>query len=143
MRTVILPAALAVLVLPVPAVAQEVAASAEAAPLADLAGRMGDAEQQRETALMLRALAEVVLDMPIAPLAQAAAEMTGRKAQAIDPDLTLRSIAPGAGRVGEEIERGLPQAMAAVGTLAEAFATMAPALEDMAARLRQPAPESD
>ena len=43
--------------------------------LSDLGDQMGDPAYQRDMALMLQAMTEVLLDMPVAPLAQAAAEM--------------------------------------------------------------------
>lgn len=129
-------AALAALSLPAPAVAQDAA-------LADLGERMRDPAQQRETALMAQALTEIMLDMPIAPLAQAAAEMAGEKAATIDPDLTLRKLAPEAGQASEALGRNLPRAMAAVGAMAETTARMAPALRDMAARMRAMMPPRD
>ncbi|MBL4718467.1 MAG: hypothetical protein JKZ02_08535 [Erythrobacter sp.] len=132
MRNFILPAALAVCTLPVPALAQD----APAAPLADLGEQMRDPAYQRDMALMLQAMTEVLLDMPIAPLAQAAAEMAGEKTRDIDPDLTLRRAVPQADRVGDEVARTVPRAMQAAGTMAEGLAAMAPLLRDMAGRMR-------
>ena len=108
MRKFILPAALAACTLPVPALAQD----APAAPLADLGEQMRDPAYQRDMALMLQAMTEVLLDMPIAPLAQAAAEMAGEKTRDIDPDLTLRRVVPQTDRVGDEVARTVPRAQA-------------------------------
>ena len=44
-------------------------------------------------------------------LAQAAADMAGEKAQDIDPALTLRKMAPEAGRVGGDMMRSLLRAV--------------------------------
>lgn len=145
MRTFILPAAAAALVLPAPAFAQDAYDDAPeaAAPLTDLGERMKDPERQREMALMLQAMTEVLLDMPIAPLAQAAADMAGEQADDIDPDLTLRHMAPDAGRVGEEVARTVPRAMQAAGAMAEGFAAMTPMLREMAERMREAIPPRD
>ena len=111
--------------------------ASEPAPLADLSQRMSDPEAQRETALMLQAMTEVLLDVPIAPMAEAAAQMAGEKAQAIDPDLTLRKLAPQAGRLSEEVARNTPRAMEAMGIMAQGLAAAAPALKGMLVRMRE------
>lgn len=142
MRKLILPAILAPLVLPTPAMAQDAGAAPEI-PLAEMADRMRDGDHQRDMALMLQAMTEVLLDMPIAPLAQAAADMAGEKAEDIDPDLTLRRIAPDAGRMSDQVARNVPRAMEAAGTMAEGMATLTPVLRDMAARMRAALPARD
>ncbi len=142
MRHFLLPAAFAAFVLPVPALSQE-SAEPQAASLAELGEQMRDAERQRETALMLQALTEVLLDMPIAPLAEAAAEMAGEQAERIDPDMTLRQVAPDADRVSDEVARNVPRAMEAAGALAEGLAAMTPVLREMAERFRATLPPRD
>lgn len=141
MRTPILIAAALASAAP-PAFAQDAPASApEAAPHADLAERMRDPEHQREVALMAQTMAEVLLDLPIAPLAQAAAETAGDHARQIDPDLTLRKIVPDAGKLSEAIGRTTPQAMRAAGTLAGVMAAMTPALRNWAKQMARALPE--
>ena len=142
MRKFVFPVMLGALALPAPAIAHENAPTA-AAPLAELGEQMRDPARQREMALMLQAVTEVLLDMPIAPLAQAAADMAGEQADDIDPDLTLRQMAPDAGRVGEEVARTVPRAMQAAGSMAEGFAAIAPMLRDMAERMRETLPPRD
>lgn len=142
MRKLVFPVMLGALVLPAPAIAQDYAPEASA-PLADLGEQMRDPARQREMALMLQAMTEVLLDMPIAPLAQAAADMAGERAEDIDPDVTLRQMAPDADRVGEDIARAVPHAMQAAGSMAEGFAAMAPMLRDMADRMREVMPPRD
>ncbi|MBY8334977.1 hypothetical protein [Qipengyuania pacifica] len=110
MRKLVLPVMLGALALPAPAVAQANVDDAVAA-LGDLSHQLRDPERQREMKLMMQAMTEVLLDMPIAPLAQAAADMAGEKAQDIDPDLTLRKMAPEAGRVGGDMMRSLLRAV--------------------------------
>ena len=113
----------------------------------DFAERMQDPDTQREFALMARAMGEVLLDLPIAPLVAAAGEvsedLTGRDLPSVDPDATLRKIAPLSGRAPEEIERNLPRALNAMGSMAKALETMAPTLRDMAARMKTITPQAD
>ena len=142
MRKFVFPVMLGALALPASAIAHENAPTA-AAPLAELGEQMRDPARQREMALMLQAVTEVLLDMPIAPLAQAAADMAGEQADDIDPDLTLRQMAPDAGRVGEEVARTVPHAMQAAGAMAEGFAAMTPMLREMAERMREAIPPGD
>ena len=151
MRNAILPLAAALAVTAAPAAAQDsdapiydelsVDAAPETLPLADMADEMRDPERQRDMALMLQTMTEVLLDLPIAPLAKAAADMAGEKAEEIDPDLTLRKVAPDAGRLSEEVAVVVPRAMQAMGGLAEGLSEMTPALRDMARRLREALPK--
>ncbi len=146
MRSPIVAAAAALAAISVPAAAQEYDAVPRDEPaiddraLDDMADEMRDPVRQREMALMLQTMTEVLLDLPIAPLAQAAADMAGERAEDIDPDLTLRKVAPDAGRVSEEVAVVVPRAMQAMGGLAEGLSDMAPALRDMADRLRDALP---
>ena len=130
MRTFVLSAlAASAVAAPAPLVAQD-EAEAEA-PLAleepgedfsGMAERFKDPEQQRQMALMLRTMSEVLLDMPLAPLMEAlndvGSEMTGKDAPEVDPDATLRSMA-------------------------EAMEKMMPALKDMAERMKDAAPPAE
>lgn len=143
MRPTIIPAALLSLIA-IPVAAQETSAPApEAGALADMAQQMQDPERQRELAMVAQTMAEVLLDLPIAPLAQAAAEMAGEEARQIDPDLTLRKLAPEAGELSGEIGRNAPRAMQAAGTLAGALAAMAPTLREMAEQMARALPRKD
>lgn len=146
MCNAILPLAAALAVTAAPAAAQdydapEAGAAPEALPLADMAEEMRDPERQRDMALMLQTMTEVLLDLPIAPLAKAAADMAGEKAEEIDPDLTLRKVAPDAGRLSEEVAVVVPRAMQAMGGLAEGLSEMTPALREMARRMREALPK--
>lgn len=143
MRPTIIPAALLSLIA-IPVAAQETSAPApEAGALADMAQQMQDPERQRELAMVAQTMAEVLLDLPIAPLAKAAAEMAGEEARQIDPDLTLRKLAPEAGELSGEIGRNAPRAMQAAGTLAGALAAMAPTLREMAEQMARAFPRKD
>ena len=141
MRKLLLPAAV-LAAFSVPAAAQDAPAiEPEAVPLADMAAQMRDPDRQREIALMVQTMTEVLLDMPIAPLAQAAADMAGEKAEDIDPTLTLRKMAPDAGEVSKQVGRNLPHAMDAMSSMAEGLAAMAPTLRQMAERMKNALPE--
>ena len=137
MRRLLLPATAAIAIAATPAAAQDAdAPRLTELPLADMAGELRDPDRQRETAMLVQTMAEILLDLPIAPLAQAAAEMAGEKAEAIDPNLTLRKVAPDAGRVSEGLAVAVPRAMEAMGAMSEGAERMKPALRDMAERLR-------
>ncbi|MXO48806.1 hypothetical protein GRI69_11115 [Erythrobacter vulgaris] len=112
-------------------------------PFSDMAERMRDPENQRQMALMLRTMSEVLLDMPLAPLMNSLGEIAGEDAPKVDPDATLRSVAPQADRVPEAIEKNLPRALDTMGSMADAFEQMMPALEQMAERLKDAAPQAD
>ena len=135
----VLPAFFLSLALPAAASAQ----TTDREGLSDLGEQMRDPAYQRDMALMLQAMTEVLLDMPVAPLAQAAAEMADKETRDIDPDLTLRRMVPQADRAGEEVARVVPRAMQAAGSMAEGLAAMTPLLRDMAARMRAIAPQAD
>lgn len=135
-------AAFAAFALPVPAFAQD-GGGDESTALEGFGERMQDPAQQREMALMLQAMTEVLLDMPIGPLAEAAADMAGEEAAKIDPDMTLRQLAPDAGQVSEEVARNVPRAMRAAGAMAEGMAAMAPQLRALTERMRESLPAAD
>ena len=150
MRKLIFPAlATAAFVAPTSLLAQDasdetiVALEERESPFSEMAERMRDPENQRQMALMLRTMSEVLLDMPLAPLMNSVGEIAGEDAPRVDPDATLRSVAPEADRVPEEIEKNLPRALDTMGSMADAFEQMMPALEQMAERLRDAAPQAD
>ena len=132
--------ALAASLLPVVAIAQEPAPPPPQERLAPVDKALSDPATQKRIGQMLRVLGEVVLDMPLAPLAEAAADMAGEKAADIPPGATLRSIVPQASRLPEQIERTAPRALDAAGSLARALETMMPTLRDMAKSLEEVTP---
>ena len=144
MRSVMLSAALSAgLMMSAPVMAQNYNAPADAQidetqdampALSSVAERLGDPQKQREIGLMLQALSEVLLDLPIAPLAEAAAEITGDDPADVDPHMTLRSVAPQSSDIPEKIGENVPRAMSTIASLAKGLETMLPALRDMAAR---------
>ena len=146
-RHLLAAATLAAFAAPVPALAQDADEPAfderEGAGLTEMADTLSDPERQRELAMMLRAMSEVLLDLPIAPLTDAVAEIAGEEAPLVEDGATLRSIAPEASRVPEEIEKNLPRAMEAAGTLAETLEVMLPQLRAMAERFSDTLPQRD
>ena len=150
MRRYLLPAfAVAALAAPAPLLAQDAQedapqdVEAREVPFSAMAERMRDPGYQRDMALMLRTMSEVLLDLPLAPLMEAMGDVAGEEAPEVAPDATLRSMAPEADRVPEEIERKLPRALDAMGSMAEAFGTMLPALEQLAERMNGVASQPD
>lgn len=115
-----------------PAAAQDIRADGDIAALTD---RLSDPALQQELAVTFAALSQVLLDLPIAPLAEAAADIAGETAQDIDPDMTIRKALPEASDVPEVIERELPQAMDRMASLSGAMQAMLPALRDAARQM--------
>ena len=102
---------------------------------AAMADRMSDPAIQQELAFTLSTLSQVLLDLPIAPLAKAAADMAGENAPAVDPQMTLRKVAPKADKVPQVIERELPLAMEQMAGMAGGIEEMMPALRDFAQQM--------
>lgn len=103
--------------------------------LSDMAEQLGDPAKQREIGLMLQTVTEVLLDLPIAPLAQAVAEVAGKDPELVDPGMTVRSVAPEAGAIPEQIGENVPRAMRAMSGLAHGMEAMLPALRDLTERM--------
>ena len=136
MRRLILAAALLPFAAPVFA--------AEPQPALDnVAKALGDPARQEAMARTVGAMAEVVLDMPLAPIMRPLAEAAGEDPRRVDPDATLRKMSPGAADVPRQIERELPRAMGAMAGMSGAIAGMIPQLREMAERLRDALPVDD
>lgn len=143
-RALLAAASLVAIAAPMPAFAQDTETPLEVeepVELADLTDKLSDPERQREVALMARAISEVLLDLPVAPLMEAMGQIAGEEAPMVGPGTTLRSLAPQAGRVPEEIERNLPRAMDAVSAMAGAAEIMLPQLRELAQRLEETIPQ--
>lgn len=100
-----------------------------------LSQRLSDPIVQEELATTVAVLGEILLDMPLAPIVEPMAEMAGRDADSVDPDLTLRKMNPEASDVPARIARDLPQVMDAMASMAGSLEAMRPALREMAERL--------
>lgn len=125
---------------PLPASAQDIdryANTDTAIAAGELADRLSDPIEQERLADTLAVMSEILLDLPIAPLARAMEDATGGPIGDVDPDTTLRSLAgPDADRVPGELERHVPQAMDAMAGVADSVAVMSPMLREMAERMR-------
>lgn len=132
----ILAAAALALAIPTSAMAQD---AAEAAPakqsLTELSQKLSDPEFQDKAAIMGEVMARMLLDLPIGPMADAMHKATDGRSPAVDPDATLRDIAPGAEELPAQVSEKLPQAMNAMGSMAAGMDAMLPALKDMAERM--------
>ena len=132
MRTLVVTVILAAAILPVPALAQD-RTEQDAARIADT---LRDPALQESIASGMAAASEALLDVPLAPLARAVAEAAGEDPRDIDPDMTLRHVAPEARDLPAEIHDKLPRAMGAMAGMAGGFSAMIPALREMADRMR-------
>ncbi|NVD46083.1 hypothetical protein [Qipengyuania atrilutea] len=119
--------------------ADEYAPVAQSGDLASLSEKLGDPDKQYEMAMMIQTMTEVLLDLPLAPLAEAAAEIAGEDPARVDPNLTLRSLSPQSSDVPEKVGRAVPRAMGAVAGMAKGFEAMLPALREMADRMEEAA----
>lgn len=137
MRRLIL--ALPLLALSAPAMARD---DTEAG-LDRMARAMGDPARQEAMARALGAMAEVLLDIPLAPIIGPLAEAAGEDPRRVDPDTTLRRMSPAAGEVPRQIERQLPRAMGAMAGMSGALAGMLPQLREAAGRMRDALPAID
>ena len=133
-----------------PAMAQESAAVAPSETgdqsLDRLAETLADPARQQELASTLAVLSEVLLDLPLAPLveplAKAAGDAVGEEPEPVDPEMTLRRMAPQAGEIGRTIENRLPGAMNGMASMAKGLSSMLPALEQMRERMKDALPET-
>ncbi len=99
---------------------------------------MSDPAMQEQVGLMAAMLVGALMEMPVGPLAQAASDMAGEDAPAIDPDARVRDlVGPEAGRAPEVIAERLPEMMEAMAGMAGALEQMLPQLRELAERLPQ------
>ena len=129
-----------ILALPLLALAAPAAAQDTEADLDHMARTMGDPARQEALARAIGAMAEVLLDMPLAPIIAPIAEAAGEDPRAVDPDATLRKMSPAAGEVPRQIERQLPRAMGAMAGMSGALAGMLPQIREAAERMRDALP---
>lgn len=141
MRSLILCAAVAAASMPVAAHAQMAGDDAAATEISGkVAEKLSDPATQKALAQSVRVMGEILLDMPLAPLANAAAQMAGEEAADVDPDATLRKLGgPAASDVPAQIEENLPQMMGTAAVMAEGLGTMLPMLRQMAEQMQEKA----
>ena len=150
MRRIILAATLPLACLAAPALAQDSdpAPAARSETLDRMAKSLSDPARQAELAATLATLTEIVLDLPLAPLVEPLAEAVGETAgekvgepvRRVDPDLTLRRLAPRSDDLARTIENRLPQTMDRLAGLTGSLAALVPVLRDMADQLETALP---
>lgn len=122
----------------VPVIASAQDAPEEVAPATDadlsaLTDKLSDPDFQDGMGEALSAVSDILLDLPVGPLIEAAEKMAGEPVSDYDRDATVRDLAgPDAERVPEEIRERVPQMMSAMSGMAEGLAVMLPALREMA-----------
>lgn len=141
-RIILATTALPFALLAAPALAQEVdhAPAAETETLDRMAQSLSDPVRQAQLAATLAALTEIALDIPLAPIVEPLAEAAGEPAGQVDPDLTLRRMAPRSDDLARTIQERLPQAMDRMAGLSGGLAALVPALRDMADQLETALP---
>lgn len=105
-----------------------------------VAKTLADPARQQALARAAGAMAEVLLDVPLAPIIGPLAEAAGEDPRKVEPDATLRKVAPGAADAPRQIERTLPRAMGAMAGMSGAFAGLLPQLREAVERMRDALP---
>ncbi|MEP2551194.1 MAG: hypothetical protein ABJH26_07870 [Marinomonas sp.] len=128
------------LAVPTSAMAQDAAeAATTSAPakqsLTELSQKLADPEFQEQAAMMGEVMVRMLLDMPVGPMGDALNKATDGRSPAIDPDATVRDLAPGAEELPAQVSEKLPMAMNAMSSMAQGMDAMLPALKDMAERM--------
>ena len=144
MRRLLVLGAAAMLAVPAPVLAQDVGEDAPEEDIGALAESLRDPQTQAQLASTLGALSQVLLNLPVAPFVEAMEQATGETADDLDldPDATVRDIAPDAERLPEAIESELPRAMDRMAGMGDAMQTLLPALRDLARQFGQALDES-
>ena len=134
---VLLSGALAAAAIAVPAAAQDRHAGR-------MAEKLSDPALQHSMSTAVAAMAEAMLDMPVAPFARAMEAMGDPDAREIDPDATLADVAgPEARRMPREMARKLPRMMGAMGGMAGVMEAMLPQLQAMGRQMRDRMDEAE
>ncbi len=129
-------AALLALVTPSLACAQDATTPEVEPALAEMSQKLADPEFQAQAATMAQIVLGSLLDLKVGPLAEAMNRATDGEGPVVDPDATIRDLAPEAEALPDQVSERLPQAMNAMSAMSEGMQTMLPALRDMAARMR-------
>lgn len=130
-----------ILAVPLMALAAPAMAQDTEGRLDDMTRAMGDPVRQQAMARAMAAVADVVLDLPLAPIVGPIAEAAGEDPREIDRDATLRKMSPSAGDASRRIERELPRAMGAMAGMSSALAGLLPQLREAADRVRDALPD--
>ncbi|MCB2066842.1 MAG: hypothetical protein KDE15_09415 [Erythrobacter sp.] len=112
-------------------------AMAQDSQLEDFAQAMQDPFTQAQYAEIGAALVAVALQVPVAPLAEAVADLPGgERLPPVDPDARVADlVGPRGERVPAVVQRELPRVMGAMGAVAASLDATAPRLRAMAERL--------
>lgn len=131
--------ALVVALAPLPILAKD----EPAAPRADeIAAKLNDPLTQYAVAGMLSAMAKSLLEMPVAPVIQAAEQASGKRVGNLPRDARVADLAgTDHERVRDQIVTHVPRAMSALGAFAISAQAMAPELERMARQMRESLPK--
>jgi hypothetical protein len=102
-----------------------------------LAEELSDPATQEQLATMAEAMAGVMLDMPVAPLLRAAAQVAGEDPDYVNPDARVADlVGPEAAEAPREFARELPRMMGVMAGLAVAMEDMLPRLAEIGERVR-------
>ncbi len=125
-------AAVVAITVSTPALAQEETETPSAAM-----AQMADPATQQQVAMMAQAMGEILLDMPVAPLIEAASRVAGKDvAGDVDPDARVADlVGPDARGAPAAMAERIPAMMSAMAVLAGTLEQLAPQLRDIAARL--------
>ncbi len=131
--------ALVVALAPLPVLAKD----EPAAPRADeIAAKFNDPLTQYAVAGMLSAMAKSLLEMPVAPVIQAAEQASGKRVGNLPRDARVADLAgTDHESVRDQIVTHVPRAMSALGAFAIFAQAMAPELERMARQMRESLPK--
>jgi hypothetical protein len=129
-------AALMVLSLPAAASAQDAVDAPNTQPLTELSEKLADPAFQGQAAIMGEVLVQMMLELPVGPMADAMSKATDGRSPTIDPDAKLRDVAPDAERLQGQVADKLPLAMEKMSSMASGMEAMLPALMTMADRMR-------
>lgn len=107
---------------------------------ARLAEELNDPATQAQISAMVETMSAVLLDMNVAPMLRAKAQIEGADPDSVDPNLTVRDLAgPEAEDAPRELAVRLPQMMGALATLAVSLEQMLPQLREMGDAIAVPA----
>lgn len=103
---------------------------------------LSDPVRQAQIAGAAAAVSEGVLEMPVAPLARAIAQIEGYDPDYVDPDLRVGDLVdPETANAPREFAARLPQMMGAMAGLAGALEAMLPYWRDLGDRIAYPLAE--
>ena len=104
-----------------------------------VAEELSDPVRQAQIAVAATAASEALLDVPVAPLARAVAQIEGHDPDYVDPDLRVGDLVdPETADAPREFAHRLPEMMGAMAGLAVAVEDMLPSLRALGDRIAYP-----